>query len=172
MGTPHHGTEISLGKVILGIASIVTKTNRSLVGNLERDGEWLEAQLRSYLSISDDFKTVYCYETKPTPPSNELVGLSSASVCIRVDMPKLVPYASAVVRGARDAPAIGIQKDHQQIVKFPSNRTKAYVDVALHVKRMVPEASRKVEVNWAEWDKLKGECAIQSKSLFVFDLPL
>jgi hypothetical protein len=56
------------------MASVVMDTNRNLVGNLERDGQWLEVQLRSYLCISDDFATIYCYETKPTPPSKELVS--------------------------------------------------------------------------------------------------
>jgi len=74
MGTPHQGTDTTLGKLILNIASVVIRTNRKLVGNLEKDGEWLESQARSYLSISDDFDTVYCYETKPTPPSRSLVS--------------------------------------------------------------------------------------------------
>lgn len=74
MGTPHQGANTTLGKLILSVASIVTKTNLNLVGNLERDGEWLEAQMRTYLNISNDFDTIYCYETKPTPPSSELVG--------------------------------------------------------------------------------------------------
>jgi hypothetical protein len=130
IGTPHQGVDTTLGKVILGITSVVIKTNRNLVGNLERDGEWLDVQLRSYLGISDDFVTVYCYETRPTPPSKELVSFFLASVCIaHIDLSKVVPYASAVVRGARNAPAVGIQKDHKQMVKFPSNSTKDYKDV-------------------------------------------
>jgi hypothetical protein len=74
MGTPHQGADTTLGKLVLNIASVVIRTNRKLVGNLEKDGEWLESQARSYLSISDDFDTIYCYETKPTPPSRSLVS--------------------------------------------------------------------------------------------------
>jgi hypothetical protein len=77
MGTPHQGTDtVALGKVILRIASIVMATNPSLVKHLEQDSEVLQAQLRSYLGMSDDFATIYCYETKPMPPSTELVSCS------------------------------------------------------------------------------------------------
>jgi hypothetical protein len=72
-------------------------------------------------------------------------------------LPKVVPYASAVVQGGRNAPAVGINQDHIQMVKFPSRTTRGYRDVSLHVKRMVGNAAGRVEANWAEWDALKGK---------------
>ena len=167
MGTPHQGTDITLGNLILGIASVVIKTNPNLVENLKRDSELLGDQSRSYLGISDDFATIYCYETKPIPPFREPVGFFCPSAYIvRADMLKVVPYASTVVKGVRNAPAIGIQKDHKQMVKFSSNNTKDYQDVSLSVKQMVAEASDKVRTNWAEWDMLKGEYALRCNHRF------
>jgi hypothetical protein len=72
-----------------------------------------------------------------------------------VDVPKVVPYASAVP-GARNAPAIGIQQNHTEMVKFGSRKLKAYQDVSLHVKRMVGKAPKQVEVNWANWTLSMG----------------
>jgi hypothetical protein len=88
MGTPHQGANTTLGKLILSIASIAIKTNRSLPRTLERDGEWLEVQMRSYLPISDDFKTVYCYETKPMGTSRELVCFYFASAQLALIGPR------------------------------------------------------------------------------------
>jgi hypothetical protein len=72
-------------------------------------------------------------------------------------LPKVVPYNSAVVQGARNAPAVGINQDHIQMVKFPSKTTRGYKDISLHVKQMVGKAAERVETNWAEWDALKGK---------------
>ena len=74
-------------------------------------------------------------------------------------MLKVVPYASAVVQGGRNAPAVGINQDHIRMVKFPSKTARGYKDVSLHVKQIVGKASERVETNWAEWDALKGEWA-------------
>jgi len=72
-------------------------------------------------------------------------------------LPKVVPYNSAVVQGARNAPAVGINQDHIQMVKFPSKTTRGYKDISLHVKQIVGKAAERVETNWAEWDALKGK---------------
>src|ERR1700683_1666222 len=58
-----------------------------------------------------------------------------------INIVKAVSQASAVVRGARNSPTIGIQKDHKQMVKFPSNSTNDYKHISLHVKRMVAEGT-------------------------------
>jgi hypothetical protein len=75
-------------------------------------------------------------------------------------MPKVVPFSSAVVPGARNAPAIGIQKDHTQMVKFPSKGDRGYEDVSGHVKLMVAEAIKKVEASRVGRDALEGKYVI------------
>jgi hypothetical protein len=123
--------------------------------------------MRSYLPISNAFDTIYCYETKPTSPFPEPVGFSFASVGVTcVNIPKVVPYASAVVPGAMNAAAVAIQQNHTQMVKFPSMGVKDYKDIARHVELMVAKAGEKVEANWVDWDASTGEYAIPCKSLF------
>lgn len=75
MGTPHQSTNITLGNLFLRLVSLSVKTNSNLVqDDLKREFEWLEDQMRSYLPISDDFRMICCYETKPTPPLHEVVS--------------------------------------------------------------------------------------------------
>jgi hypothetical protein len=157
MGTPYQGADITLGKLILNIASVVMDTNTKLPKNLEQNGEWLEGLTASYRPISHDFDTVYCYETKPMGPFRNPVSFYFVSVyIICVNIPKVVPSRSAVVLEAQDAPAIGIQQNHTQMVKFASKNSD-YKKVARNVKRMVGDRTEKVAANWAKWDQLKSE---------------
>jgi hypothetical protein len=156
MGTPHQGANVTLGSAILNIASVVIRTNRNLVMNLDRDSEYLQSQLEFYRGIRDDFATVYCYETKPTPPLNNVVSFFTSTSIAYVDMLKIVPSASAI-GGARDASNVSIAKDHIQMVKFSSSSTHDYQRVKEHVQNMVASAAGPVEANWKDWDRSKGE---------------
>ena len=67
LGTPHQGGEgVEWGEILVAIASIFVQTNRTLLQNLQRDSEWLQLQLSQYLGISDEFVTIFAYETLPT----------------------------------------------------------------------------------------------------------
>jgi hypothetical protein len=67
LGTPHQGGEgVTWGDRLGAIASIFAKTNKSQLRHLQRDSEWLQLQLNQYLSISDEFVTIFAYETLPT----------------------------------------------------------------------------------------------------------
>jgi hypothetical protein len=162
MGTPHQGADITLGKLILNIASAVMDTNTNLPRNLEKNGEWLEGLTASYRPISRDFDTVYCYETKPMGPFKNFqkpVSFYFVSVyMICVNIPKVVPFHSAVVPGTVDTLRIGIQQNHIQMVKFASQNSD-YKKVARNVNRMVGDGTEKVAANWAKWDQWKSEYA-------------
>ena len=163
MGTPHQSTSATLGNLFFKVASLGIKTNWSFIQDLKQGCDLLEDQMRSYLPISDDFDTIYCYETRPTPPLSEVVSFLFCLCIASVNVPKVVPHACAVVRGA---PPIGIQQSHIQMVKFSSNNAKGYKDISLHLKEMVGKATAKVEANWAEWDTSNGEHGIPFKSFF------
>lgn len=122
------------GKRLVYVASIFAKTNDKLLNILERDSEILQQQLGQYNAISDKFVTKFAYETKRTP-----LKLGKAMV--------IVPRASAVVPGHRDAEPIAIQDDHINMVKFTS-QTPEFKTVAYNVKLMADEAPEKVEKNW------------------------
>lgn len=68
MGTPHQGTKhVSLGKLMVNIASVATTANTRLLRHLERDSEWLQQQQGQYGPISGDFVTKFAYEVLETP---------------------------------------------------------------------------------------------------------
>ena len=68
MGTPHQGGNgVSLGELMLNVASIFVKKNTRILQHLERDSEWLQQQQGQYAPISGDFITKFAYEIYPTP---------------------------------------------------------------------------------------------------------
>ena len=78
-GTPHLGANIagdSFLAILTRIISVVKDTDQALINHLKRDSEWLQLQWTQYANISDDFDTVFFFETLPTeihPLRNELV---------------------------------------------------------------------------------------------------
>ena len=78
MGTPHQGAEgVTWGMLARNLASIFTNTNGQILEHLAKNSEWLEYQQTLFLPISNQFETVYFYETYPTP----LPGGGSLLVC-------------------------------------------------------------------------------------------
>ena len=78
MGTPHQGGEgVTWGILAMNIASIFAKTNKEILKHLAKNSEWLESQQALFLPISNQFETIYFYETYPTP----LPGGGSLLVC-------------------------------------------------------------------------------------------
>jgi len=83
MATPHQGGGgVLLGKLAVNIASIAQHTKKEYLQHLERDSEWLMQQQMLYSPISDNFKTVYFYESYPT----RLPGGKSIIVCFFHDL--------------------------------------------------------------------------------------
>ena len=68
MGTPHQGSEgVTWGILARNLVSIFANTNKEILGHLAKNSEWLEYQQALFLPISNQFKTIYFYETYPTP---------------------------------------------------------------------------------------------------------
>ena len=68
MGTPHQGGNgVQLGRLLVNVASVFVAADNHLIGNLERDSEWLQQQLGQYNPISSDFVTKFAYEEYKTP---------------------------------------------------------------------------------------------------------
>lgn len=67
-GTPHQGGNgVALGEVVLRIASLPLNTSDRALKHLRHGSEWLETQIGQYSAISEDFDTVFLYESYPTP---------------------------------------------------------------------------------------------------------
>ena len=55
------------GILVKNIASMFVNTNKGILEHLAKNSEWLEYQQALFLPISNQFETVYFYETYPTP---------------------------------------------------------------------------------------------------------
>ncbi|OCL01786.1 hypothetical protein AOQ84DRAFT_206150 [Glonium stellatum] len=143
-GTPHQGTDsASWGKVLANVASIFRHTSTAILEHLERDSEWLETQLGQYNSISSEFRTIFCFESYPTPlpAGNSMM---------------MVSRASAVVPGMRDAESVEIRKDHINLVKFRSSSDNDFQTVVDHLSLLCESAKDKVAQNWQHWEEIKA----------------
>jgi hypothetical protein len=118
-GTPHQGgSGVTLGRLMVNVASVFVAADDRLLQHLERDSEWLQQQLGQYAPISGDFVTKYAYETYATPT---LLGWSMLVSQVMMSAQRLstntwqvVPRASAVVPGAADSEPIAIHADHSK----------------------------------------------------------
>ncbi|KAF5718866.1 eukaryotic translation initiation factor 3 subunit [Fusarium mundagurra] len=64
LGTPHQGSEgVPIGQVVTKVLSAVTHTNPKLLDQIAPKSEWLLDLQSRYNSISQDFETIYFYET-------------------------------------------------------------------------------------------------------------
>lgn len=68
MGTPHQGGNgVSLGELLVNVASLFVAADDRMLKHLERDSEWLQQQLGQYAPISQDFVTKFAFEEYKTP---------------------------------------------------------------------------------------------------------
>lgn len=68
MGTPHQGSSIiSMGKLLVNVASVFVAADNRLMQHLEENSEWLQQQLGQYGPISGEFVTKFAYEEYETP---------------------------------------------------------------------------------------------------------
>lgn len=163
-GTPHQGSEmVAWGQILAAVASIFVNTNTVILRHLEMGSDFLHAQLSQYLSISDQFVTMFAYETLPTrlPTGNDSL-VSSLSSDVKLAFMaviywmyvnsftsfKIVPRSSAVVPGTRDAEVIAIAKNHSDIVKVGSPEDANYRTLCDHLVLMAKDALSRVAVKW------------------------
>ncbi|KAF8529512.1 hypothetical protein BU17DRAFT_60309 [Hysterangium stoloniferum] len=106
-GTPHQGTAVALSasQMLRVLLPVKENTAHALLRDLASNSNMLEIQLSLYNGISASFTTKFLYEVYQTVLHD---GTSSF----------IVPKSSAVVPGARNAEAIGLNKNHMDMVKF------------------------------------------------------
>jgi hypothetical protein len=68
----------------------------------------------------------------------------------------MVPKASAVVPGMRDAESVEIRKDHTTLVKFRNSSDDDFQTVIGHLSLICERAGEKVAQNWEHWEEIKG----------------
>ncbi|KAF8529764.1 hypothetical protein BU17DRAFT_79864 [Hysterangium stoloniferum] len=108
-GTPHQGTAVALSasQMLRVLLPVKENTAHALLCDLASNSNMLEIQLSLYNGISASFTTKFLYEVYQTVLHD---GTSSF----------IVPKSSAVVPGARNAEAIGLNRNHMDMVKFSS----------------------------------------------------
>lgn len=68
LGTPHQGGQgVTIARAITNVLSLVSHTNRKLLGQMELHSDFLDYLQTRYKAISQDFETVYFYETREMP---------------------------------------------------------------------------------------------------------
>ena len=165
MGTPHQGSSgVTWGILAKNLASIFTNTNNEILEHLEMNSEWLEHQQTLFLPISNQFDTIYFYETYPTP----LPGGGALHVCSSKDIFsrillgyeltvffQIVPKHTASISGAAGAARIAISSDHIDLVKFKSVEDDGFRKVYGELSIMLKKAPQKIERNWEELTGVK-----------------
>ncbi|KAF8529510.1 hypothetical protein BU17DRAFT_60307 [Hysterangium stoloniferum] len=111
-GTPHQGTAVALSasQMLRVLLPVKENTVHALLRDLASNSNMLEIQLSLYNGISASFNTKFLYEIYQTVLHD---GTSSF-----LTWSQIVPKSSAVVPGARNAEAIGLSKNHMDMVKF------------------------------------------------------
>lgn len=90
MGTPHSGGNgVGLGKLVANVASVVMQTNSEYLNKLEQNSEWLHDRQKNYQGISNDFDTIFFYETLQTPILGGAGG--TIHVCLFGALPLVYP---------------------------------------------------------------------------------
>ena len=160
MGTPHQGGEgVTWCILARNLVSIFANTNNEVLEHLAKNSEWLEYQQALFLPISNQFETVYFYETYPTP----LPGGGALHVCSPWHLSprihfgdeltilfQVVPKHSACIPGAAGAARIAIFSDHTNMVKFESVEDDGFRKVYGELSIMLEKAPQKIEENWEE----------------------
>ena len=117
-----------------------------------------------FLPISNQFETIYFYETYPTPlpAGGTLLVCSSKDLFPRILLEyeltilfQVVPKHSACIPGASGAARIAISSDHINMVKFRSVEDDGFRKVYGELSIMLKKASQKIEENWVEFVGVK-----------------
>ena len=160
MGTPHQGSEGDTWEpLVQNMASIFANINSKILKHLAKNSEWLEYQQKLFLPISNQFETVYFYETYPTPlpAGGALLVCSSKDIFPRILLGyeltillQVVPKHSACIPGAAGAATIAISSDHTNMVKFKSAEDDGFKKVSGELIIMLRKAPQMIGEKWKE----------------------
>ena len=161
-GVPHQGGNgVTLGQICLNIVGIVTHSSTKLVDALDPASTQLRTNLESYVPISDQFHTVFIYETLPTPVQFKGASLAHVVVSYNLYYPqvlteiksKVVKRESAVIPGQMNVGELGLNKNHETLVKFSSAKDSEYDGFCDHLIDVMKKPYTAVNDRWAEWDR-------------------
>ena len=159
---PHQGgSGVSLGQICLNIVGIVAHSSTKLVDALDPASTELRTNLESYVPISNQCYTVFIYETLAMPVQIKGTSLThvvvSPSLChlqILTDISsKVVKRESAVIQGQMNAVELGLNKNHETLVKFSSAGDSEYNDFCDYLIDVMKKPYTAVNDRWAEWDR-------------------
>ncbi|KAF5588729.1 Pfs domain protein [Fusarium subglutinans] len=139
LGTPHQGGEgIPLAQVLRQISSIVSYTNKKILSKMERNSEWLQELQSDYNAISQEFETIFFYETIKMD-----VGIMSLLI---------VPKHSAVISGARNSEEIPLIADHSSMAKFTTSEDDGFQTLVNKLRIFANVSKPKIDDNWKDWE--------------------
>ncbi|OHF04061.1 pfs domain-containing protein, partial [Colletotrichum orchidophilum] len=136
LGTPHQGGQgVELAQLFTKVLSVFSHTNNKLLQRMKPNSDWLFDLQERYNAISQDFKTVFYYETlkMPVPLLGSLL---------------VVPKFSAVIFGAADTVAIPLIADHATMVKFTGLDDENFSKVAQMIEFYSKQAPAAVLGKW------------------------
>ncbi|PVF97368.1 TPR-like protein [Serendipita vermifera] len=137
-GTPHSGAnEVGLARLVGKLLSVYMVTDDSMLDDLNHNSNELENIQTLYLYASEHIKSIFFYETDPTPMVTGIVEL-------------IVPRQSASIEGDRNAKVIPLDGNHWQLVKFERKGEVNYQKVFYYLSELVNEAPAEVERSWTE----------------------
>ncbi|CCF34156.1 pfs domain-containing protein [Colletotrichum higginsianum] len=140
LGTPHQGGQgVSIAEIVTKLMATFTYTNKRLIEQIKPNSEWLQDFQSRYNAISQEFKTVFFYETKPM--SVPVLGYLL-----------IVPRSSAVVFGATNAEEVALAADHSTMAKFTSLQDRNFRKVGDRIVLLFRSAGLATRGNWARWE--------------------
>ncbi|PVF91216.1 hypothetical protein CPB86DRAFT_719899, partial [Serendipita vermifera] len=153
-GTPHSGANsVNLAQWMGRLLSVYMFTDDRILKDLDRDSIALESIQTFYLGASEYIKSIFFYETLPTPLIQGVAEL-------------IVPRRLAIIEGDRNAEVVAMYADHCQIVKFEERQGNDYRQVVERLLKLVGEAPIEAEKNWNKEKRhrsiAKGETQLHS----------
>ncbi|PVF97516.1 hypothetical protein CPB86DRAFT_734801 [Serendipita vermifera] len=137
-GTPHSGANgIGLARSVGKLLSLYMVTDDSMLKDLNHNSAQLENVQTFYLDASKRIKSVFFYETDPTPMFTGIAEL-------------IVPRQSASIEGDHNAKVVPLHGNHRQLVKFERKDEVNYQKVVDYLSKLVNEAPVEVERSWVE----------------------
>ncbi|PVF97062.1 hypothetical protein CPB86DRAFT_707945 [Serendipita vermifera] len=137
-GTPHSGANrVGLARSVGKLLSVYMFTDDSMLNDLDHNSNQLENIQTFYLDASKRIKSIFFYETDPTPMVSGIAEL-------------IVPRQSASIEGDRNAKVVPLHGNHRQLVKFERKDEENYRKVVDYLSKLVKEAPVEVERSWAE----------------------
>ncbi|CCA76038.1 hypothetical protein PIIN_10038, partial [Serendipita indica DSM 11827] len=163
-GTPHSGMEGTLLGTINRLAAAFMKTTDIIIKDLKSHSSELENIQSLYIAASETIQSIFfCEEYETT--------IDGKGENVRV------PYHSAVIAGDRNAIAVVLPADHQNLVRFQTIESNDYKTVLYYLKDHFDNALQSVHGKFITEDRLrvvaKGGTIPQSADMsYIFQLPM